>query len=101
MRWMMPVEEILQLRTYDGTPEETVADVLPDKELHSFHLAVAEEMRLAGVNLVPVVVWNDMLYDGHHRILIAVNLGHEEMLVTDNIYEADDWELVKYKGQAA
>lgn len=101
MRWMMPIEEILELPSYDGGHMDTVEDVLADKELHEFHWAVAEEMRKAGVNLVPVVVWNDMLYDGHHRVMLAMELGHEEMLVTDNIYEADDWKLIKYEEVAA
>jgi hypothetical protein len=94
---MMPVEEILQLPSWDSEHQETVEDIIQDKTMNSFHEAITNEMRKAGVNLVAIVVWNDHLYDGHHRVQIAVELGLEEMLVTDNIHEADDWRLVKYE----
>lgn len=82
MKWRMLTADILQLKSQDGP--ENVQAVLEDKDISSpYHQAIREEMRKAGVNLVPVYVDDNYLRNGHHRVKIAVSLGHEEMVVSD------------------
>lgn len=95
MRWLMPVEEILRLPSGDSRDEYfnyaygTVAEVLEGKShLSDYHKRIRNVMGREGVNLVPVCVQNDMFLDGHHRVMIACELGHEEMLVTDRLDES-------------
>lgn len=79
----MLTTDILRLKSQDGA-WETVKDVLEDKDIDSlYHRAIREEMRKAGINLVPVYVDDDWLRNGHHRVKIAMSLGHEEMMVSD------------------
>lgn len=78
----MLTEDILELKSNDCTG--TVKSVLEEKDIDSlYHRVIREEMRKAGVNLVPVYVDDDMLRNGHHRVKMAVSLGHEEMIVSD------------------
>lgn len=78
----MLITDILKLKSNDCTG--TVRSVLEEKDIDSlYHRAICEEMRKAGVNLVPVYVDDDMLRNGHHRVKMAMSLGHEEMIVSD------------------
>lgn len=81
----MLTADILKLKSNDSyDPDKRVKEVLYDKDILSqYHRAICEEMRKAGINLVPVYVDDDMLCNGHHRVKMAMSLGHEEMLVSD------------------
>lgn len=95
MKWRMLTTDILELKSIEGGRPgvRSVKDALEEKDISSpYHQAVCEEMRKAGVNLVPVCVLGDYLVNGHHRVKIAMSLGHEEMLVSDYEYECGEEE---------
>lgn len=78
----MLTADILKLKSNDCMG--TVRSVLEEKDISSmYHRVIREEMRKAGVNLVPLYVDDDMLRNGHHRVKMAMSLGHEEMIVSD------------------
>lgn len=84
----MLTADILKLKSNDGCYPEIVEEVLEEKDISDpYHRAIRNEMAKAGVNLVPVYVDDDMLCNGHHRVKIAMSLGHEEMMVSDWEYE--------------
>lgn len=95
MRWKMPLEEILTLNSHDAIvyqeehewvlPGITVADELTiDSIDDEYHQRIKAVMAREGINLVPVLVVNDTVYNGHRRIMIADELGLEEVLCTDD-----------------
>lgn len=93
MRWRMLTADILELKSGDGTwyrnwhgfpGTVTVGEFLGEKDISDqYHQGIREEMRKAGINLVPVHVEDDRLLNGLHRVKIAISLGHEEMMVSD------------------
>lgn len=105
MKYRMLIEDVLQLRSTDGIGLASVASVMEDTCIDSdYYVCVREEMRLAGINLVPVYVFNDTFRNGHHRVKIALSLGHEEVIVTDvreesGFTEKEERTVVKYTGK--
>lgn len=63
----------------------TVADELTmDSIDDSYHQRIMKVMAREGINLVPVLVIDGMVYNGHRRIMIADELGLDEVLCTDD-----------------
>jgi hypothetical protein len=95
MRWTVPLDEILAMKSNDAIayqeeheyvlPGITVADELEiDSIDDDYHQRIKKVMARKHINLVPVLVINDMVYNGHRRIMIAAELGLEEVLCTDD-----------------
>lgn len=104
----MLVEDVLKLQSHDAKRTGrgyTVESIMDETYIDSdYYICVREEMRLAGINLVPVYVFNNTFKNGHHRVRIAMELGHEEVLVTDNILESgwsreEERTVVRYTGK--
>lgn len=91
----MSVEEILTLTSNDAIayqleheyvlPGTTVADELEiDSIDDEYHQRIKAVMAREKVNLVPVLIMDDTLYNGHRRIMIAIDLDLGEVLCTDD-----------------
>ena len=87
--WFVDISEILTMRSNEcaGTVEYMLEEKTVDDK---YHQAIKREMEKAGYNIIPVYIdehhgrW--WFYNGHHRVRIAVELGHTEILVTDDPY---------------
>lgn len=91
----MPVEDLLTMKShdaqyyYDVLDGVTVADALQRKEIDDeYHQRIVKVMARERINLVPVLIINDTVYNGHRRIMMAETLGLEEMLCTDDWYDS-------------
>jgi hypothetical protein len=82
----MPMEDILNLKSgdFDG---ERVRNVLPLVDFTShratpgYYDVLRTRMAETKTNLVPLWVSGEWLQDGHHRVVIASELGLTEMQV--------------------
>ena len=83
----MSTDDILMLPSMDsdGMDDGTVGSVIEWKDIDSdYHQSIKERMRETGINLVPILVSHGALWNGHHRVKIAVELGIETMNITDD-----------------
>ena len=68
---------------------QTVKDELTCKDIDDeYHQRIKAVMAREGINLVPVLVINGLLFNGHRRVKIARELGLEEVLCTDGWYDS-------------
>ena len=97
----MPVDDILNLKSNDAYYHyqeyclngQTVADELECKDIDdSYHQRIRTVMAREHVNLVPVLVVDNVFYNGHRRVKIAAELDLDEMLVTDDWNDSGWWE---------
>lgn len=103
----MLVEDVLQLTSHDALAQDTydldgrtVADILEFKDTDdSFYKRITDVMARERINLVPVVIVNDTLYEGHHRVKIADELGLEEVLCTDSFMDHDSYDSDEVVGE--
>lgn len=113
MHRLMLVSDVLNLPSIEGmdfvVPAGLAGDVIRFKELDNHRLAIMEQMRIDGINAVPIHV--DTLYNiatgygydqsyfdlapsalvmgnGHHRLLMARILGHKYIDTTDDVNES-------------
>jgi fructose/tagatose bisphosphate aldolase len=84
----MSTDDILMLTSFDSDEDMddgTVGSVIEWKEIDDdYHQSIKERMRETGINLVPILVSHGALWNGHHRVKIAVELGIETMNITDD-----------------
>lgn len=97
MKWTMPLEDVLRLKSNDAyyryqqytLDGQTVADEIICKDIDDeYHQRIMKVMEREHVNLVPVLIIDDVLYNGHRRVKIACELNLDEILVTDNWYDS-------------
>lgn len=98
MRWTLPVDEVLTMKSADaichrseGYPLAgvTVADELTMDDIDDdFHQRIMKVMARERINLVPVLIVNDVFFNGHRRVLIAEELGLDEVLCTDDWFDS-------------
>lgn len=95
MRWLMAVEDVLRLKSNDSYNDmktdrfplkgNTVADEIEFSEIDDdFHQRIMKVMEREHINIVPILVINDLLFNGHRRVRIACELDLEEVLCTDD-----------------
>lgn len=100
--WTMAFEDILRLKSNDAVcyqeehdfclPGVTVADELTIEDIDDeYHQRIKKVMAREGINRVPVLIINDVLYNGHRRLKIAQELGLEEINCTDDWDESGWW----------
>jgi hypothetical protein len=113
MIYEMAIEDILALPSVQHSFSQATTGEIAQGEYVGdiFHMAIAEEMRKAGINMIPIHVadartaateymrWRGGSWDwdvdpdatvmgnGHHRVKIAMELGFTKMLVSDEIDE--------------
>jgi len=102
MKWLMPVEEILRMQSNDALAWDaerydlhgsTVADELTVKDIDDpYHQRILEVMAKEQINRIPVLIINDQLFNGHRRVKMAVELGLEEIQVTDRWEDSGWWD---------
>jgi hypothetical protein len=102
----MALDEILLLPSADAAydSEYTVADILPhmQREINANFVSSSKDMSYSDIRenmrrngqTVPICIADDyegfpMVYNGHHRIALAVELGWTEMYYTDDFMESD------------
>jgi hypothetical protein len=91
------MERILKLTARDFPPL-TVAEAMPQILIYTkYYRDLKARMAETGINLVPVLVdksgvpgRRNSLSNGHHRVKIAFELGHERMNITDDD-DASGW----------
>lgn len=93
----MSMQRVLGLQSCDFSPL-TVAEALSDIDIEdNYHGQLMARMEETGINLVPILVQpcgrrkNGILSNGHHRVKIAFNLGHQRMNITDD-GDASGWD---------
>jgi hypothetical protein len=91
----MPMTDILELISADfGEPVGKClgrVDFSPDYYTEpDFYMRLRARMEETGTNRVPIEVEDDTLYNGHHRVYIAVELGFATMEATKQRLFSDD-----------
>jgi hypothetical protein len=84
------MRRVLGLKACDF-PGMTLAEALPMIDItDDYHRQLKSRMEETRINLVPILVKEgkrrkkDALGNGHHRVKIAFELGHERMNITDD-----------------
>lgn len=87
----MPMDEILNLMSadFDERVRNCLADINFDRDAE-FYGKLRARMQETKTNAVPIYVAGGILYNGHHRVKIAHDLGFQEMQVTT------DYEQLRY-----
>ena len=89
----MPMHEILNLKSldFDGEQLHNCLSLVDFSGAADFYSKLRARMQETKTNAVPIWVSDGWLYNGHHRVAIASELGFAEMRVT-----AGDTDLSMY-----
>jgi hypothetical protein len=111
MLTIMRVADVLNLPSIESDWEtgETAGEVIQFTHLDSGHATIREQMRKDGINAIPIHVasvyriscdYNDPAFatlpsdlgmgNGHHRLKMAVELGHKYILTSDDMYDTGE-----------
>jgi hypothetical protein len=92
----MPIDQIMRLPSVDAEPGGTVADVLPRKarevaeDPHHEFGPVRDSMRAHG-QTYPIHIDPDVgVANGHHRIVIARQLGWKSMAYSPEVLDTGE-----------
>lgn len=92
--WLMPMDEVLGLHSWEFKRGTTLADNLGwIRTTSKYYQRLKKRMREEGINLIPIHVMPGArsIHDGLHRAKIGYELGLPELLVSDERHP-DGWD---------
>jgi hypothetical protein len=94
----MPMDEILNLKSgdFDGSALRDCLHLVDFNRYNDdFYGKLRARMQETKTNAVPIEVQDGWLYNGHHRVKIAADLGFTEMNVSDEFaFDFSGWRKV-------